>query len=119
MSARGAVRRIKGATSRVENQPYDFMPETRQPRLGGGVGYGYCQLGATLAAATGTWPSITPQTVTGVTVYRPQNASSPALASVVSNAKVYNWRNVSWDASKTSLVLLNSVGGWDIIDQDC
>lgn len=108
------ARRIKAATSRIESQPYDFQPGRRTPRLTATSTHGWCQLGSSLNAATGTWPSITPTTTTA-TVYINVNGSLSSIGSKT----LYNWRNVSWSANKTTLVLPNGNGTWDIDDQDC
>lgn len=116
MQNTSAVRRIKGTVTRLEQQPYDYVPRTRPPRLGGASGHGWCQLSSSLGPATGTWPSLTPTTASGITIYR---KSGNSLAAIPGTFTLYNWRNVTWSANKTMLVLPNGDGTWDIIDQDC
>lgn len=78
--------------------------------------WGLCQLSSTLAAATGTWPSITPQTQSSISIYEPASGS---LSLISSSSVIYNWRNVSWAAAKTSYVTKGLDGTWSIVDQDC
>lgn len=118
---RSQFRRLRDNTIRLESQPYDYVPSRRTPRLNGGFGWAFCQLGSTLNAATGSWPSITPTSVNGVTLYRPSTNTngSQVLNSIQTNATIYNWRSVTWNASKTTIVLLQGNGTWSILDQDC
>lgn len=115
-TAAGAARRLKAAATRLENQPYDPGAAYRPPRLGGPSGHGWCQLASSLGPATGTWPSLTPTSVTGVTIYREQGGSLVALSGTF---KLYNWRSVTWSAGKTTFVVPNGDNTWDIVDQDC
>lgn len=80
------------------------------------TGWALCQLGSSLGPATGTWPSLTPTTQTGVNLYQPLGGS---LVKIASSQKIYNWRNVTWAASKTTLVLVAGDGTWAVEDQDC
>ena len=113
---RQVVRRLKSATTRIESQLYDFLPQRRTPRLGAvSLGWAFCQLGNTLNAATGSWPDITP-TNTTADLYRPKSGS---LVQMATNASILNWRNVTWSASKTTVVLLQGDGSWSVLDQDC
>jgi hypothetical protein len=111
--ARANARRIKGATARVEQQPYDYVPAVRTPRPAAGMADGYCQLSAALGPATGTWPDLTPTTTTA-TVYSANGNGLTSLAAMT----VYNFRNVTWAASKTTYLVFNG-GIWKIVDQDC
>lgn len=83
---------------------------------GGGSGGGdlWCQLSGSLGPATGTWPSITATTATA-DVYTGSGAS---ISKVQTGATIYNRRNVTWSAGKTSY-LVPSGSGYAIIDQDC
>lgn len=78
-------------------------------------GHFWCQLSGSLGPATGTWPSIT-ATSTTANVYV---GSSTSLTLYASSATIYNRRNVTWAASKTTLLLPNADGSYDIDDQDC
>ena len=74
----------------------------------------WCQLGGSLGPATGSWPSITATTTTA-NVYQ---GSGTSLSLVSSGATIYNRRNVTWAASKTTF-LVPSGSGFAIVDQDC
>lgn len=109
------ARRMRAAVQRVEQTPHDFSPGRRQPRVGGSAVVGWCQLATTLNPATGTWPTLTPTSVT-VNVYV---GSSTGLTQVgTAGVKVYNFRNVTWAGSKTTRVEFNGAV-WEIMDQDC
>jgi hypothetical protein len=75
-----------------------------------GMTDGFCRLASSLGPATGTWPSITPTTQSGVTIY--QSGAS------LGTATVYNYRNVTWATGKTTYVTLSG-GIWKVVDQDC
>lgn len=76
---------------------------------------GYCQLPSSLGPATGTWPSLSITTLGGVTVYVPVGS---VLASIGTQT-IRNYRNVTWAASKTTVVEPRLDGAWEIRDQDC
>jgi len=119
-SDRDAVRRIKSGVNRLESQPYAFGGPSRQPRLGGASGHAWCQLPSSVGPATGTWPNLTPTQLAGQTVYRPGSVSGTRqLIAVPGTYTLLNWRNVTWAAGKTMLVLPNGDGTWDMIDEDC
>lgn len=109
-----ALRRVKAATVRVENDPRQYVGTIRPPRLAAASIDLWCQLSASLDPATGTWPSIT-ATSTTADVYTGNDGS---LTLVQSGATIYNRRNVTWSASKTT-ALVPTTGGYAIIDQDC
>lgn len=108
------TRRLRSTIQRVEQQPYDLTSGRRPPRLSGSQGHAWCRLGGSLAAATGTWPSLTPASTT-VTAYRSSGGSLTSLGTVT----IYNWRNVAWAASKTTYLVGNPDGSYDVVDQDC
>lgn len=112
--AKHNAKRLKQAVLRVEQQPYQGASKPRAPRPAAGVATGYCQLGSSLGPATGIWPSITPTNRTGVSIYIGSN-STPTLLGTFT---VYNYRNVTWAASKTTFLVLQG-GVWHVIDQDC
>lgn len=119
MSRRRAIsnaRRLKSAVQRTEQEPYDFTSTRRLPRIGAVGGHGWCQLGSTLNPATGSWGSITPTSQTGITIYCLIDGTPTAIPGT---HKVYNWRNVTWAPSKTTYVVPNGDGTWDVVDQDC
>lgn len=74
----------------------------------------WCRLSGSLGPATGTWPSLTATTTTA-DVYQ---GSGTGLAPVASGATIYNRRDVTWAAGKTTF-LVPSGGGYAIVDQDC
>lgn len=115
---RRGLRRVKQATVRTEKAPYDFRNPVRTPRLGAQAGWALCQLGGSLNAASGSWPSITPTNASGVSIYRP-NTTRTGLTEIQTNATVQNYRNVTWSASKTTYLLPSGNGAWCVIDQDC
>lgn len=117
-AARANARRLRGTITRVEQNPYQFLPDLRLPRLAGGAALGYCQLASSLGPATGTWPTITPTTATGTTIYIGTGGASPGLTSIGTNLTVYNFLPETWDAGKT-LELINSNGIWQIINEAC
>ena len=110
-------RRVQEAVVRVENQPYNFPPgKRRTPRLGGFSGHLWCQLSTTIAAATGTWGSLTPGTLTGQTVYSTATGVQIALPNTY---KIINWWPTSFASGKTTLLLPNGNGTYDISEQAC
>ena len=113
---RRGLRRVKQATVRVEKGPYDFRSPVRTPRTGAAIAsVGWVRLAGTLSPATGTWPSLSPTSV-NATIYR---SVSGALVAMNGTYTVYNWRNVTWAASKTTCVAPCGDGTWQVIDQDC
>lgn len=111
------ARRIKEAVVRIEAQPYNFPPaRSRAPRIGGSSSHFWCQLSGTLAAATGTWPSITPGTLTAQTIY---SAATGSLVAIAGTHTIYNWWPTSFSASKTTLLLPNGNGTYDLAEQAC
>lgn len=110
------ARRLHSTVQRVEQTPYNLMSTRRIPRAAGGSSHAFCQLSSSLGPATGTWPSITPTTRTGATVYADVNGTLTALPGTYT---LRNWRDVTWAASKTTLLLPNSSGGFNVVDQDC
>ena len=83
---------------------------------GAGAVHGYTQFTGSVSPVSGTYPSLTPTIVSNQTIYRWQGGSFRALAGT---HDVYNWRNVTWSANKTTVVVANTDGSWDIVDQDC
>lgn len=115
-SDREAIRRIKGSVTRVESQPYQFGGPIRTPRLGGASQVLWCQLPSALAGSTGTWPTITPSSVTGVTIYAPVNG---ALVALPGTFKVYNWYATTFNTSKMTAVTACGDGSFQVLNQDC
>lgn len=111
-----AIRRIKGAVNRLESQPYRFGAPVRTPRLGGASQILWCQFGSSMGAASGTWPSIAPGSLSGVTIYRPVNGS---LVPIAGTWKVYNWYPVTFSAGKTTAVSACGDGTFQVIEQAC
>lgn len=114
--SRRAARRILGATRRIEGQVYDFTPDRRLPRLGGASQILWCQLPSALAAATGTWPNLTPTSVTGVTIYRSVNG---ALVALSGTWKVYNYYSVGFVTGKTTSVTACGDDTFQVVEQSC
>lgn len=110
------ARRVKAATSRLESQPYDFLPNRRTPRLGGASQILYCQFASTVGAATGTWPNLTPGSATGVTLYRSVNG---ALVAIPGTWTVYNYYKTAFNAAKTTEVSACGDGTFQTVNQDC
>lgn len=110
------ARRIKQATTRSENQPYSFVGDVRTPRLGGASQILWCQLPSSLGPATGTWPSLTPTSVSGVTIYRSVNG---ALVALSGTWKVYNWYAATFATGKTTAVSACGDGTFQTVNQNC
>lgn len=114
--ARSNARRLKQSVQRVEQTPYEFGATKRAPRLGGASQILWCQLPSSLAAATGTFPSITPSSVTGVTIYRPVNG---ALVALPGTWKVYNFSGTALVTGKKTEVSACGDGTFQVVVQDC
>lgn len=112
-----ALRRVKDATVRSENAPRVYVVGNRPPRLAGApAGHAWCQLTASVGPATGTWPDLSATGLTAQTLYQ---WTAGAFAAIPGTFTVNNWRNVTWATGKTTLVVPNADGTWDIVDQDC
>ena len=111
-----ALRRIKTSTARVEAETRNYLPQKREPRLSGGGGHFWCQLSGTLAAATGTWPSLTAGSLAGQTVYSSATGSLVALSGTYT---ILNWWPTSFASGKTTLLLPNGNGTYDAPEQAC
>ncbi len=122
--AHSNIRRIVGATARLEQQPYDYVPGVRLPRLSSGSTYLCCRLGSTLNAATGTFPSLTPGKILNQQIYEPsQNANTNAfsLAAISdTNSTVLNYTNTSFNTNSTTVVMSSGISNvYCAIVQDC
>ncbi len=122
--AQSNARRIVGATARLEQQPYDYVPGVRLPRLSSGSTYLCCRVSSTLNAATGTFPSLTPGNVTNQQIYEPsQNANTNAfsLAAISdTNSTVLNYTNTAFNTNSTTEVTPSGI--WNVycvVVQDC
>lgn len=111
-----AIRRIKGAVTRTESQPYAFGKPTRQPRLGGASQILWCRLPSSLGPATGAWPDLTPTSVTGVTIYSSVNG---ALVALPGTWKVYNWYHTTFATGTTTAVTACGDGTFQTNNQSC
>lgn len=112
-----ATKRIKTAVVRSEGQPYNFAPAMpRGPRISGASGHLWCQFSGTLNGATGSWPSLTPGSLSSQTVYTSNNG---ALTAQPGTRKVWNWYSTSFTTGKTTLLLPNGDGSCDVAEQDC
>jgi hypothetical protein len=88
------------------------------PQVTGGsstVGCYYCQPGSTVAAATGTWPTITP---TGfiADVYQASGATQTLLAA---GAQIYNYMPKPLTASLTCFLSPDNAGNYNTVTQVC
>lgn len=110
------ARRLRGVITRVEQTPYPFGPDKRLPRLGGASQVLWCQLPSALNPATGTWPSLTPTSVSGVTIYR---SVYGALVAIPGTWTVYNWYNATFATGKTTAVTACGDGTFQAIEQSC
>lgn len=113
---RGSARRIGSATTRIENQPYDYVPTVRAPRLQGGSGGFWFQPSSTLAAATGTFPSLTAGSLASQTVYSSATGSLVALSGTYT---VLNWWPTSFAASKMTALRPVGNGSFEVLEQAC
>ncbi len=113
-----AAERTKAAVIAVEKMV--LGKDSRQSRRGvvGGAAIGgyFCQPSSTIAAATGTWPTITPGTGS-YDIYQDQDGSLVKVDG--SPYSVVNWYKASVAASKICKVTPNGYGGWDIEAQSC
>lgn len=108
------TRRLHATVQRVEQTPYNLMPDRRMPRAGAGAATAYCRLSSSLGPATGSWPSLTPTSQAGIDVYI-GSGSAPVK---IGTFTVYNYRNVTWATAKTTFLALQG-GIWNVVDQDC
>jgi hypothetical protein len=119
MPSRRAIseaRRVRGAVVRLESLPRDYGGQVRGPRLGGASGHLWVQPTTTIAAATGAWGSQTPGTLTGQTIYSTGTGVQVALQGAY---KVVNWWPTSVVAGKTTLLLPNGNGSFDVAEWSC
>ena len=126
MSKRAAsnARRIISTVQRVEQQPYDMTPRRREPRLGGGDVYLCCHVSGTLAAATGTWPSLTAGKVTGQQVYQAVLASNGTDYTLTplpsSSSTINNFSATSFVTGKMTVVRRTGLADvFAVVVQDC
>ena len=115
-AAQGA-RRIKQATTRLENQPYDQGGGYRPPRLGGqGARILFCVPSSGIAAASGNPPSGTVHSITGQTIY---GLSGGSWTSINTNATVYNPYTAAVVSGKIAALTSNLDGTYSIVAQSC
>lgn len=115
-------RRLAATIRRVEQQPYNTMPERRTPRLGGGDAYLFCRVTSTLAAATGTFPSLTAGKVTGQQVYQAVASGSDYVPSALpsSSSTIINFTGTSFATGKTCTVRRTGLADvFAVVVQDC
>lgn len=100
---------IQAATQNARNafaQPYNGT--------GGGGSVFFC-LPTTLSGASGSWPSPTPGSQTGLTIYQ---VSGTSITSV-GTATVYNWYPATPAASKVLMVVPDGSGAFVAVAQSC
>lgn len=123
--ARSNLRKIRSAVGRVDQQAYDFAAGRRLPR-GGGGGQVYlcCRLTGSLAAATGTFPGLTPGRLNSQQVYIASYDAGADTYSLVAiggaDATVLNYTGASFVTGKTTRVSPAGPAGAFCVDvQDC
>ena len=120
--ARNNARRLKAAVQRVEAQPYNDAASRRAPRLAASDGYLCCRVSSTLAAATGTFPSLTAGKVTGQQVYMAvPSGSDYTLSALPSSAStIINFSGTSFATGKTTVVRRTGLADvYAVVTQDC
>ena len=83
--------------------------------LEGSAGGAYFCLPTTLGAATGSWPSLTPGSQAGLTVYQASGTSLTSLGTFT----VYNWFPATPAASKVLMVFPDDDGNFVAGPQSC
>jgi len=83
---------------------------------GGSGGVVYSMVGVVIAAATGSFPTLTPGSVTGATVYSLVGGSP---VTVSTNATVYNQMQAATVVTKTIMLGANPDGTYSVITQSC
>ena len=84
---------------------------------GGGSGTSYWCVSPGFSAATGTWPSITPDTATGVDIYSDVGGSMTLYSA---GQDVYWWYKDASTAGKLMMVLPTADGlAWDAVVDSC
>jgi len=83
---------------------------------GGGGGVCFSMAGVVIAAATGSFPTLTPGSVTGQTVYSLIGGTPTAVST---NATVYNQMQAATVVTKTIMLGMNPDGTYSAIAQSC
>lgn len=104
---RQAARRIKGATSRLENQPYDFVPRRRTPRLSTGSAILWCSPSGGISSGGH---------ISGQTLYVRTGGTTK---DVNTDATIYNNYGSATVATKVMCVSLNPDGTYSVVAQSC
>jgi len=120
--AQSNARRIISTVQRVEQQPYDTSPIRRPPRMAASDTYLCCQVSSTLAAATGTFPSLTAGKVTNQQVYQAIASGSNYTLSALpsSSSTILNFSGTSFATGKTIVVRRTGLADvFAVVVQDC
>jgi hypothetical protein len=117
-------RRLRATVQRVEQQPYDFTSPRREPRASASTTYFCCQLSGSLAAATGSWPTLTAGKLISQQIYMATfdsgsgNYKLTALPSASST--VINYSSTAFATGKTTEVRPSGLGDVFVaVVQDC
>lgn len=100
---------------RVEQTPYDYIPDRRPPRLGGGIISHFCNPSAAIAAA-GAPPSGTIHTLASQTVYIISNGNWVTLSGTFTIVNPYTTATV---ITKLCSLVPNPDGTYSIYAQAC
>jgi hypothetical protein len=85
-----------------------------QPGAGGGGVIYFC-LPTTISGASGSWPSLTPGSQSGLTVYQAQGTTLTSVGTFT----VYNWYPAAPSASKVAMCLPDGAGNMVLVAQSC
>lgn len=111
-----AIRRVKAATVRAENDPRVFVPPVRRPRLGGASPVLWCVPTASIAAGTYPPSGAPGGPLTGQTIYSISGGDYVALTGTFA---LYNPRSAATTAGKLTAVTPNDDGTFSVVDWDC
>ena len=81
-----------------------------------GAGGFWCHLSGTLAAATGTWPSLTAGSLASQTIY---SSSTGSLVALSGTHTVINWYATAFASGKTTALRPAGNGSYEVLEQDC
>lgn len=109
--------RTRAAVIAVEKMVLAKDPrQSRRAVMSSAIGDFYC-LPTTLGGATGSWPTQTAATQTGLDIYQDQGGTT--LVKVASSQTVQNWLPAVPAASKIAKVKPNGYGQWNLDNQSC
>ncbi len=113
--AKDAARTIAELTGRIGRLEDKAAAQGGAASGGGGSGGFFVCQGLGLAAATGTWPSITPSSTTA-DVYR---ESGGGLTIAATAATIYNFSPDATDSAKRQFLAGNGDGTYTVSTQSC